>query len=96
MPSRTTSEANGGSDELDHTSVPNSPNPADRFLTTVVCAAMLRLSPRTLERMRVDGVGPRYVKAGPGIRSRVLYLLTDIAARIEARRYSSMSDYVVR
>jgi hypothetical protein len=69
---------------------------ADRLLTTVECAEVLRLSPRTLERLRVRGVGPRYVKAGPGIRSRVLYRLADIRAWTAAHSYTSTSDYADR
>ena len=66
------------------------------FLTTPECAAILRLSPRTLERMRVQGAGPRYVKAGPGLRSKVLYQLADILAWTDAQRYSATSEYVAR
>ena len=66
------------------------------FLTTFECAAVLRLSPRTLERMRVQGAGPRYVKAGPGLRSKVLYQLADILAWTDAQRYSATSEYVAR
>jgi len=69
---------------------------ADRFLTTVECAELLRLSPRTLERMRVQGAGPRYVKAGPGVRAKVLYRLSDIAAWTNARCFGSTSEYVAR
>lgn len=68
----------------------------DRFLTTVECAELLRLSPRTLERMRVQGDGPRYVKAGPGVRAKVLYRLSDIAAWTNARCFVSTSEYVAR
>ncbi len=69
---------------------------AERFLTTLECAAILRLSPRTLERLRVQGAGPRYVKAGPGLRSKVLYQLADILAWTDAQRYSATSQYVAR
>ena len=68
----------------------------DRFLTTVECADMLRLSPRTLERMRVQGAGPRYVKAGPGMRAKVLYRLSDITAWTNARCFGSTSEDVAR
>ena len=66
----------------------------EQFLTTTECAALLRLSPRTLERMRSEGAGPRFVKAGSGLRSRVLYPLADILAWTNARRFRSTSDYV--
>lgn len=51
------------------------------FLTTVEAAKLLRIAKSTLERMRVQGGGPRFIKAGPGKRSRVLY-------RIAAARQS--------
>lgn len=68
----------------------------DPFLTTVECADMLRLSPRTLERMRVEGAGPRYVKAGPGVRAKVLYRLSDVTAWTTARSFRSTSEYAAR
>jgi excisionase family DNA binding protein len=51
-------------------------------------AALLRLSERTLERMRVTGDGPPFVKAG----RRVLYQQTDINEWIAARVRTSTSD----
>ena len=63
------------------------------LLTTRECAKRLRLSPRTLERMRVEGRGPRYVKAGPGSHSRVLYCEADLAAWVDAHRFTSTSEY---
>jgi hypothetical protein len=47
-----------------------------RFLTNAEAAALLRLSPRTLEKHRVFGRGPRFHKFG----RRVLYALTDLEA----------------
>lgn len=54
---------------------------------------MLRISQRTLERMRVQGTGPRYLKAGPGKRSRVLYRYADIIAWLEQQSFGSTSEY---
>lgn len=54
---------------------------------------MLRLSRRTLERMRVEGTGPRYLKAGPGKRSRVLYREADVVAWIDRFQFGSTSEY---
>ena len=68
----------------------------ERFLTTVKCAAILRLSPRTLERMHVQGVGPHYVKAGPGVRSKVLYELADVLAWTQVHRFGATSEYAAR
>lgn len=55
-------------------------NPALIFLTSNEAADLLRISRRTLERMRVDGSGPRHIKVGAGKRSRVLYRETEIDA----------------
>jgi hypothetical protein len=63
-----------------------------RLLTTPEAAKLLRLSPRTLERLRVQGTGPRYMKAGPGIRARVLYEPGDLMNWVE-RKYGSTSEY---
>ena len=63
------------------------------LLTTAEAAHVLRLSPRTLERFRVEGTGPSYLKAGPGKRARVLYRLDDLQAWLNQSRFSSTSDY---
>jgi predicted DNA-binding transcriptional regulator AlpA len=57
-------------------------------------AAMLRLSERTLERMRLLGTGPRYVKASRLIRYRDEDLESWIAAR--TRTSTSELEEVVR
>ena len=49
----------------------------------------MRLSPRTLERKRLDGTGPRFVKAG----RRVLYRSADIEAWAEAHTFGSTSEF---
>jgi excisionase family DNA binding protein len=63
------------------------------FLTTVEAAAMLRVAKSTLERMRVQGTGPRFLKVGPGKRSRVLYRQTEIDAWLEKQSFGSTSEY---
>ena len=63
------------------------------LLTTNEAAQLLRLSGRTLERMRVDGTGPRFNKLGPGLRSRVVYRKTDLIAWLESFGYGSTSEY---
>lgn len=68
-------------------------DPALIFLISNEAAGLLRISRRTLERMRVDGTGPRYLKAGPGKRSRVLYRQSDILAWLERQTYGSTSEY---
>ncbi|MFX7025224.1 helix-turn-helix domain-containing protein, partial [Acinetobacter baumannii] len=56
-------------------------------------AAYLRISRRTLERYRLTGSGPRYLKVGPGRRSRVLYRQEDVEAWLLDQNYASTSEY---
>ena len=63
------------------------------FLTTGEAANFLRLSPRTLERFRVEGTGPSFTKAGPGLRARVLYRRSDLEAWLDSYRFVSTSQY---
>lgn len=64
------------------------------FLTTEEAAAFLRLSPRTLEKQRVLGGGPRFRKFG----ARVVYAGVDLRAWADGRAYGMTSDpgYVQR
>lgn len=64
------------------------------FLTTEEAAAFLRLSPRTLEKQRVLGGGPRFRKFG----ARVVYAAVDLRAWADGRAYGMTSDpgYVQR
>lgn len=64
------------------------------YLTTEEAAQFLRQAARTLERRRVDGTGPAYLKAGPGKRARVLYRLSDLKAWLEGETYRSTSEYI--
>ncbi|CUJ53019.1 helix-turn-helix domain-containing protein [Achromobacter xylosoxidans] len=64
------------------------PTPAPRYLTNVEAADYLRLSPRTLEKLRVQGGGPRFRKFG----RRVLYAMTDLEAWADGRSYGMTSD----
>lgn len=61
---------------------------ASEFLTTVEAAAFLRLSPRTLEKQRVLGGGPRFRKFG----ARVLYAAVDLRSWADSRAYDMTSD----
>ena len=58
------------------------------FLTQSETAKLLRLSERTLERYRVSGFGPRFVKAG----RRVLYRPADIEAWTDQRTFSNTAE----
>ena len=64
------------------------------FLTTDEAAAFLRLSPRTLEKHRVLGGGPRFRKFG----ARVVYAMADLRTWADSHTYGMTSDpgYVVR
>jgi hypothetical protein len=59
------------------------------LLDTSEAARVLRLSPRTLERLRVSGAGPRFVRAGL---RRVLYRDCDLETWLADRVVSSTSD----
>jgi excisionase family DNA binding protein len=52
------------------------------LLTQREAARLLRLSERTLERLRVTGAGPVYVKAGRLVRYREADLEEWIASRV--------------
>ena len=69
------------------------PDPSTRLLTSVEAAEQLRISRRTLERYRVTGTGPRYLKVGPGKRARVLYRATDVDAWLAGYSFGSTSEY---
>ena len=58
------------------------------YLTNDEAAAYLRLSPRTLEKQRVIGGGPRFRKFG----RRVLYRFDDLEAWANARAFEMTSD----
>jgi predicted DNA-binding transcriptional regulator AlpA len=60
----------------------------DTYLTQTEAAQLTRLSPRTLERMRLNGTGPRYTKAG----RRVIYSRQAIEDWLTARTYRSTLD----
>jgi excisionase family DNA binding protein len=59
-----------------------------RLLTQSEAAKMLRLSERTLERLRLQGGGPKFVKANRSVR----YREADLEAWIAARVVSSTSE----
>ena len=58
------------------------------LMTTEEAALYVRLSPRTLERYRVTGEGPTYLKNG----RRVLYRQADLDQWLENNRRRSTSD----
>lgn len=66
------------------------------LLTSKETAELLRISKRTLERMRVEGGGPRYLKVGPGKRSRVLYRQDEVLRWLQSFSFASTSEYDCR
>jgi excisionase family DNA binding protein len=59
-----------------------------RLLTVAEAATYLSLSASTLNKLRVSGGGPRYVKIG----GKVLYDERDLDQWIEAHKRNSTSD----
>ena len=59
-----------------------------RYLTNIEAAAFLRLSPRTLEKQRSIGGGPRFHKFG----RRVMYALVDLEAWVAERSFETTFD----
>jgi hypothetical protein len=64
------------------------PVPPARYLTNDEAAVFLRLSPRTLEKQRVIGGGPRFRKFG----RRVMYAVADLETWADARSFEATSD----
>ncbi|HMM45971.1 MAG: helix-turn-helix domain-containing protein [Aromatoleum sp.] len=64
------------------------PAQPSRYLTNDEAADYLRLSPRTLEKQRVIGGGPRFRKFG----RRVMYAVADLDAWADARSFEATSD----
>jgi hypothetical protein len=58
------------------------------YLIQDEAAKLLRLSPRTLERMRLEGTGPQFHKFG----RRVVYKNDDLTSWANSRVFTSTSD----
>ncbi len=58
------------------------------ILTTHEAARLLKISRKTLERMRVEGTGPAFCKAGRSVR----YRMQDLTAWLESHRFTSTSE----
>ena len=70
------------------TQQPTQTTQSARYLTNNEAAEFLRLSPRTLEKQRVIGGGPRFRKFG----RRVMYAISDLEAWADARSFEMTSD----
>ena len=64
------------------------PPQPQRYLTNDEAADYLRLSPRTLEKQRVIGNGPKFRKFG----RRVMYAVADLNTWADQRSYETTSD----
>jgi predicted DNA-binding transcriptional regulator AlpA len=60
-----------------------------RILRTPAAAEYLGVATATLEKQRIKGGGPRFIKIGPKL---VGYTIEDLDAHIEAGRRTSTSD----
>lgn len=77
-------------------SLPSATEPATtEFLTTREAAVVVRLSPRTLERLRLTGGGPKYLKLGGSQkkRGRILYRRADLLEWVQRAEFGSTSEY---
>jgi excisionase family DNA binding protein len=63
------------------------------MLTTHEAASYLRLSHRTLERLRVSGLGPKFIRAGGRA---VRYRQSDLDEWVASRVVASTSEAVGR
>jgi hypothetical protein len=64
----------------------------DESLTKNDVAALLRLSVQTLARWRCLGIGPRYIKLGPGRTSPIRYSRAAVEAYLAASSRRSTAD----
>lgn len=62
----------------------------DKMLGTEQAAAHLGMCVKTLERMRRDGRGPRFIKMGPRL---IRYRLSDLDAWLDAQSRRADSRY---
>jgi len=62
-----------------------------RYLTTKEAAARVRLSESALEKKRVDGTGPIFVKLGKSVR----YEATALDEWIAAGRHKSTAELII-
>ena len=68
------------------------PRAGSRYLSNDEAAEFLKLSPRTLEKQRVVGGGPKFRKFG----RRVVYAIEDLESWANARSCDTTSDPAYR
>ena len=67
----------------------NESNSEFHLLTTSEAAHHLRLSPRTLERWRAEGIGPKFIKMGPRA---VLYTPAELASFLACSEFQTTAE----
>lgn len=72
------------------------PERPSEYLNCSQAGEYLQMSPRTLERWRIYGTGPVYIKVGKGIRAKVLYRKADIDSWLETNEHQKTDEYVKR
>ncbi len=73
--------------------VPTAVDEQSVFMTTIEAAKLVRISPRSLERMRGKGGGPQYCKLGRGKRGRVVYERSALLAWATRAVHTVTSQY---
>ena len=64
--------------------------PSERYLTTPEAAAFLRVSKSYLDKLRVYGGGPPFLRIS---KRKIVYAVADLVAWAAARRHGSTSEY---
>ncbi len=62
------------------------------YVNTRSAAAILSISPKTLEKLRTDGGGPRYSKLAAGKTGAVRYCVDDLHEWMKTKSVSSTSE----
>lgn len=56
------------------------------FMTSAEVAEMLKMSPRTLEKMRLESRGPKYYRLGDNGKSKVLYMFDEVLEWVQRHK----------
>lgn len=67
--------------------------PEPEYLTSMETAAMLRIHPVTLAKMRMRKTGPKYYRLGSRKRSSVLYRKAEVVTWLEANAHTFTGEY---
>ncbi len=65
----------------------------DRYLTEDEFCARYHIAPRTAQRWRITGAGPKWVRIGP---RRICYRLSDSEAWAQASTFAHRADELAR